>query len=100
MTNMLFVILNFAKVHDRIIMSLKFGCMLEMSVLFEFVDMVKPIFQAYHNCQYQQHSSKLIFSLWGMQNSDIIKCDRDNDEEILHYKIWFQSSGWQYQGIL
>jgi hypothetical protein len=43
---MLFVKLNVAKAYDRLNSSLKFGCMLEMGVPFEFVDMVKPILQA------------------------------------------------------
>ena len=34
------------------------------------------------------------------KHSDIVKGDRDNNEEVLHYKICFQSFGWQYQGVL
>ena len=35
-----------------------------------------------------------------IKNSDIIKGDSDHNEEVLQYKIWFWSFGWQYQGVL
>lgn len=34
------------------------------------------------------------------KNCDIIKADRDNDEGVVHYKIWFWTFRWQYQGVL
>jgi hypothetical protein len=43
--------------------------------------------------------SHLHYEFW-KKNSDIIKGDKDNNERDLHSKNWFQSFGWQYQGVL